>query len=955
MIEAGSVVRYPVLRGHQQVAGLWLPAQRFDPRQRQALLLSHWQAGARAWRFDSGDLLRWQQAQWLDCDALTGWPLVSLDGTLCSAPLQACERIGVPAADLWLVRDSRVEGLHLREATALLPGQWLALDDYVFIDTYDCTELLQPPPAPPLPGPEDVRQILGSAVGSPPAEQAQVLQALAQRQPAAAAKPVAQPVARGATGRGAGTGIAAVALLGAAVIKGFSGGGAPLPATPAPPAPSDILPALVLFSLFAVAGVWGGGWRNNGPLRRWVSRRAAARPAAAPAAPTIPARRQPQRFVPGFIDRWLTRLATASRLDKLFGKRQAAYLQNMLELFERGDLREALRHAIALDTPEPAKEKFSPFPQARKDLDLQPRGRPQGAIRLPKDFDGHLRALYRSTFTRLDREGRVDEAVFVLAQLLSVHQEALDYLEKHKRHAQAADLALAWDMPAAVIVRQLCLADDWLRALQVARRDRAFADAVKALQEKWPNEAARLRVEWAEYLAGQGRWLEAVDAIWPLAAERGRAQPWLLTAEAAGGPLAAGALVKRATLLPDTLAVYQPWLQAVCEDPAREPERSAMGYALLAVLPRRATPASTGLARLLFGELVQDRRMAPDRLKELAKLCDDPLLIADMPALDYVIASRVRWSNGPLFERAAPAAGLRPIVDAMVLPDLRVLVAVGESGVVLLDRFGQAQAHFAVPAQRLVMGSSGQVALALTRRESVWRVSKLELTGRTVQDLGALTMDHFAVEYDGTAWTIAHGRQVRVVDVEREFATLWHVADLPGQVQGVFTSTTQETLLIGAGGDTLERWCYRLPGRRLIARDPVASPTEQQMTPFLSMDGEPLAYGFVVEDDALALRVNHGQRDALYGLPGLDTNQSEHLRVVFWDECLGMIYPTPDGQQRVRFVTAYKDTAVVDLHWPSSATIQVRFAGSSWVVFDHEGRLVCLDLMGALPRLFSVG
>ena len=156
-------------------------------------------------------------------------------------------------------------------------------------------------------------------------------------------------------------------------------------------------------------------------------------------------------------------------------------------------------------------------------------------MHLGDDLESHLRRLYRQAFERLAREGRIDEAVFVLAELLQARREALDYLEAHQRHAQAAELALAWDQPADLIVRLHCLAGDWRRAVAVARRDGAFANAVLQLEKKWPDAAHRLRGEWGEALAQQGDWLAAVNAVWPVQALRAQALAWLQAAESAEG------------------------------------------------------------------------------------------------------------------------------------------------------------------------------------------------------------------------------------------------------------------------------------------------------------------------------------------------------------------------------------------------------------------------------------
>lgn len=302
----------------------------------------------------------------------------------------------------------------------------------------------------------------------------------------------------------------------------------------------------------------------------------------APDSPSIPQRAKPVRHKPAAWRRWLTRLTEHSKLSRLYGKRQAAYMQRMLEMFEDGDFAEALRHAIPLGEQHSNAEQHFGTPQRRQDLTLSQQHGPSRTYRFEEGLTDHLRQIYRRSYERLARENRIEEAVFVLAELLKERQEALDYLEKHARYQQAADLALAWDMPSAVIVRLLCLAENWLRALLVARRDDAFADAVVLLQAKQPQIADRLRLEWAESLIAKGLWLQAVEVVWSLPQERPRAAQWLLDAEAAGGRLAIGALVKRAILLPQTLEAYGPWIEQLRDDPSRCAEQDALAHTLLA-------------------------------------------------------------------------------------------------------------------------------------------------------------------------------------------------------------------------------------------------------------------------------------------------------------------------------------------------------------------------------------
>lgn len=409
-------------------------------------------------------------------------------------------------------------------------------------------------------------------------------------------------------------------------------------------------------------------------LRHVLRRPVPVQPSAPRAAePGIEARATPAKTKPSRWRRWVTRLTENSRLSALYGKRQAAYMRRMLEMFEDGNFEEALRHAIPLGSEQSSGEQSFGTPQRRQDLMIDHSRGPTRSIRFEHDMEAHLRQIYRQTFERLDREGRIEEAVFVLAELLKVRQESLDYLEKHGRLQQAADLALAWDMPSAMIVRLLCLADNWQRALLVARRDDAFAAAVTLLQGKWPESADRLRLEWAESLTRKGLWLQAVEVIWPLSAERERAARWLLDAEAAGGTLALGALVKRAALLPDTLQAYAEWVEQLRDDPARHAERGALAEILLQ--HKTHVNALAWLAAAMVHAVLADQidghgRLSHLQLQALVSMSKDKLLQADLPGALPTLASKVPLSKvaEPL-EWAAPFMGNRKILDAVPLEE----------------------------------------------------------------------------------------------------------------------------------------------------------------------------------------------------------------------------------------------------------------------------------------------
>nr|WP_314526068.1 bpX6 domain-containing protein [uncultured Pseudomonas sp.] len=950
------LIRRPLLTGHQSIDGVWLPAERFTLQERARLILEHWRAGAVAYRFADGDGVQFSTPVALDCQTLAGWPLVRQGRGLCSAQLTAEELRALPAADLWLVRGSQVHALQLRDAEVLEPGLWLEISAYTLLDTFDC----HAPIVPVLPAPDitDVREILGGLAPVSP-EQEGVIRALLERQQPApkAASPKAarqwaseEPAQYPALKLGA-----TLALVAGLIWMATQGQSKPL--TPVPAATTEDISGVILGMLLSAIVFTAVLMGINKFLRRGVQ--AVSAVPSAPADPGIAERAKPARHKPSAWRRWLTRLTEHSKLSRLYGKRQAAYMQRMLEMFEDGDFAEALRHAIPLGGQESNAEQNFGTPQRRHDLTLSQQSGSGRAYHFEQSLTEHLREVYRRSYERLARENRIEEAVFVLAELLKERQEALDYLEKHARYQQAADLALAWDMPSAVIVRLLCLAENWQRALLVARRDDAFADAVVLLQAKQPQIAERLRLEWAESLIAKGLWLQAVEVVWSLPDERPRAAQWLLDAEASGGRLAMGALVKRAILLPQTLEAYGPWIEQLRDDPDRYAERDALAQALLAHKSDAAALrwlAGATVHAVLADQLSGRGGLNFNQLQSLVKMSRDKCLQADLPGQALKRPARrslVRVDDA--LEWTAPTQGSRPVYDAVSLDDERYLVALGEAGAVVTDASGHTLYHFAVPAQRIVLAHSRQMALVLTRRDRVWRISKLDLVNRTATDLGVQVLDVFAEQFDGSTWTLGQGRQLRVVDVDRNFETLWHVSDLPGTLRALKGDERNEFLWLYNPRDGVERWHYRLPERRLAGREPASTQSEENHALYCALD-QTIEYAIRCRDDeepTLILDVAGNRKG--YRLPGCDEGffDGDPVRIALDADWLVFGYIAGERDTRWHFIHRASDHLCAVLHWPRYE-VNIRRSGEGWLLFDDQGRLSHITVDGARLRNLSL-
>ncbi len=813
-----STVRIPLWSGTQPIAALWFPAEFHTPDARARRMLVHWRTGAKALRFAEGDLLRFPEPQMALCEAQPGLALcLDRRGALTSAPLRPqdlqhgerrldqimldqsmldqsmpdesrhYEAVRASAlrplamgVDLLLVHGARVLPLRQADGAPLDLSLWIDIDGYALHETYDCAVPLPPPKLSRLEG-RDVRELLGDKIPPPSAERDAFLERLSAQ---------ANDDDRHRSGRGAEIGVAGSRERLRAIGQ-------------------DWLGRIASRLLGGVAGAMSGGRgsAHGGSGASGVSARRA---------PVVPSRWREA----------LTRLAIASRMSKLIGWRQGSYLRKMLQMFEDGDLQEALRHALPIDATGPMRGQAFSSPGRRSDLQLSNASDGGTHFGLPDELREHLRKLYRQSFERLDRAGKIDEALFVLAELLNAKQEALDYLERHQRHMQAAELALAWDMPSATIVRLLLLAGDWQRAVQVARRDADFAAAVAALETTKPELAVKLRLVWGEALAERGQWLTAMETVWPIPQARNLAMHWLQAAEAAGEVLSARALVRRAERLPDTLERYSERLLALSEPDAQADARYAMAEALLDVSAHN--DATRAIASAILPALLADRAerrhdLSKAKLRKLLHLSDDPWLRADAPevSVPQVAAKTPFWISNGNFTWSAPAVGLRPLYDVAALDDHRYLVALGEAGAAVIDRRGKTLQTYAVPAYGLAIGDSRTIALAVAPREALSRVSRLDLVHHTASDLGAIPIAFNAEAFDGIGWSVVSRDRILVIDSAKSLHdVLWHVGDLDGKIVLARHVPDYELYLIRRG-DRFESWTYSVPGRRLISREQV--------------------------------------------------------------------------------------------------------------------------------------
>lgn len=769
-------------------------------------MLEHWEPGARVVRLGDSELaLLLPHVRWASTRASPGAPLAAVSDTLAAAPLAPAELAALAPARGAIVQIKAGEALAHARPESVDPSLWLDLSAFELVEARSLGEL---PAAPRLIAEalhSSVREVFGKAVALPPPEMREAREALSRaregRPPDGAGQaPDAGPGAFARAALGAANALSTFALWlasgfaklgqGAGHAGGRAGGQGPSRPLPKPRSPASGAGLGWLSPLFALLGRLFGARRSTSGV---ATGGGAEAPAPVDEA-TPPA--------PGRLQAFLFRLLMRTRLGTIIGRRQAEYVRTMLRMFDEGDLDQALRYAIPLrdeagEAGPPALSVPKPRTELTIGLDDVGRGR---ALHFSENLFDHLRKLYRQAFERLDAQGRHQEAAFVLAELLRQNEEAVSYLERKGELRLAAELSEARGLPPPLIVRQWMLARDTSRAVLIARRHDAFAQAVERLGDS--REGNELRQLWAENLAEAGRYLAAVDVARPLPGARrlrlrwadlgielggeagarllaqrpgieaALAEPIPLRLEGARGrgPLAAerGALVALLAASVETRRGeadaherLRPTLETLLG--AEGPEAHALRLALADQLTHEPTrPAVRAMAGVTLRALLRDYPSVASpwgrrECEALARASGDAALEADLPPLPARSPSAwAKREGSPLaFEFDAPDAGAQAVYDAVPIPGGRLLVALGEGGALLLGRNGKRLASFSRPAHWLVVSDEGDRAVALAPRGEVKRLSRLNLLDRRSDDWCDARVERWAETFDGERWVVA--------------------------------------------------------------------------------------------------------------------------------------------------------------------------------------------------------
>ncbi len=657
------------------------------------------------------------------------------------------------------------------------------------------------------------------------------------------------------------------------------------------------------------------------------------------------------------VFRWMAmHLLHWSKLGQILGRRQALYMARMMAMFENGNLDDALRHAIPINDLPPSLGQAPAFgvPTPRTNLRIVPQqNRSARIIGTGDNVLDYLRQLYRAAFDRLVAQGRFEEAAFVLAELLRNNEEAVAFLERHGKLKLAAELAEARELSPGLVVRQWFLAGDVKRAVGIARRTQAFADAVLRLEKTNKEQAEELRVVWAESLAAAGNYAGAVDVLWPVTAARSRAREWMDRTIDVGGPVAARMLARKLSLVPEEFEDICQRSLAFLEDEGFEQRIARASFAEALCQGTRNAEART-LARATTRAILRDagqyqHALQPKDFKKLVDFCGDGALRTDVPPLPANAADR--QDELLKLEFTAADRGSMPIHDAGLLGNGRMLVALGEAGIRLMTRDGRTITHFDEPAHRLVLSDHGDRAIALSRRGEVWRLVRLDLLERRATDWCEAHVEAFAPSYDGSLWFIGSKGDFYAIDANAEkFEALWRVPEAGERVVGVSRSASWcNFVTVGTG--QVEQWVYRLPLLTLRSRassfTPPANVTCVALRSALSAEGvyvDQSLYCYLETLTPLSvLQLRVFDNEVLkHEFPVGNINSMPGQPEVFRNYVASPVYREDDAHVRVIDLNGGRITA--DLSLAKAKQVSTTFTETALTIADDCGRLIVIDL-----------
>jgi hypothetical protein len=690
------------------------------------------------------------------------------------------------------------------------------------------------------------------------------------------------------------------------------------PAVPTPVAPRTEVEEPDLRKLASVGAASESASKAAHALRRAADEQATA------------AARPPSRDL-------LKRLLLRTPAANVIGRRHRRYLDALTRSFEQRDYDKALRDAIALGAgmagalalrlPAPRRGRLAPTPSQSS-----------GGAGIPwgPTVHDHLSTLYRRAAEQLERDGQIEEAAFIYADLLDAPNDAVMLLERHRRFELAARLAEGRELDPDLVVRLWWLAGDRRRAIDIARARGAWAAAIERLQATLPEEAAALRAEWVAAARQAGDHRLAVEAAWPDPVLRDGLADDLAALRRRGGRAGARALVRQLAWRPDDALLAEAATLIADRDPANAAVRSVFvdelsGFA--SADPAADRQLATGAMRAILrdgrsaGSAPEGTQAKSFRMRLRSRA--DPLLRADLPPMPPAGDA----PGVPLVLADAEPGGIT-LRDAVVL-DHGLLIASGTQGLRLLTLDGRPRGRWDIVADALCVADHGDAVLVIGGGESIAEIHRFDLTTRRARRCGAFSRTFLAESFDGGVLTTLDAGGIAHIDVtEDQPRELWRELDKDTVVYAIARSPAclsaiVNTPLQARDERSVELWTWELPSRRLRRRELAHGRWPETAT--TTAAGTLL---WCTAEDSGATTEHRLADGHLRSLPA-----PEGAYVIVSGDIEGLV--DPDGP-RVALRRDGEAQAVVEL--PGVEDPRIRSHADVVTVWAPDGRIVAVDL-----------
>lgn len=532
-------------------------------------------------------------------------------------------------------------------------------------------------------------------------------------------------------------------------------------------------------------------------------------------------------------------LEATGLMDKLKAA-QRKYVEDTLDLLKSGSVEDALKRAVPLARPgaPTANRPSIALPTSRLGLNIGtgPRAPASSSITLEEDLFARMRASYRDAAKKLAADKRYREAAFVYIELLGEPREGVAVLEQsgdRELLRLAGELALSHELGYAAAVRLFMRARDVERAVAIARRHRAFATAVVELERSGDGESVTLlRNEWAAHLARTGQYASAVEVLWPTATATTRAPAPALLADLerlleagieAGGADLPSLIARRIILDGRAQGDVQQAARAsrdlarftalVDDDaPGAAAARAQLAYAL-GDAPASLRPLTSSLFRAICADAAAGSEL---NLKVLSERLADAALRADLPAQP---PRPLRRAPAEVLVLAGPL-GTADVVDAALLPDGRLVAALGEAGAAVITRKGGVASRSAEPCERIVVHDAGSRALLVSQRGELMRMARYDTARGSSSHWLDVRAHTIADSTDGDLVFLARNDEVIAIDALADGVRVLWQTRLPAAAQRIARDPATLAVLWAA----VDARVATFDGRSLTRRDEWALP-----------------------------------------------------------------------------------------------------------------------------------